>query len=440
MTAAYGEHVTGRGVIDALRDSLAEFRALAPRVAPERWRTPWAPGKWTIAQTMLHVAQWELIGAARVRMALVLTPCTMTPLDQDALMRVEARDVDGPRALAAFAGLREMNIALAAGLSAAERAKTCQHPERGAQTVERPVDDARRPRRAPLQADRVMPRLTPRVLSRIATVAAAVVLVASTPGAQAPPAASAPDPSSAPFVVSVWYRGGPAGVPRAKDLAAIRDLGFTAITWPVSAMKALADVTSLAKQAGLSVNVRGEYQTTGRRPSGDRPTRIERIDLAVKTMPVAELVPFAWRAIARGARELAFDSGEPVGAGLVDAKGETLPWAYAAAELARQLRINGDVLLHATPVSAITPQPPVPPAFDAVLLDAGKSWVLIATNLSRDHAIATIRLPADVPYALWLDILSGASMAMLSEPAGPRWTVDLGGWATRVYVIDKTLK
>jgi hypothetical protein len=66
--------------------------------------------------------------------------------------------------------------------------------------------------------------------------------------------------------------------------------------------------------------------------------------------------------------------------------------------------------------------------------------VVISTNLSAWAAHAVARLPAGVPYALWLNLLDASTMAMLSDPKGPRWTFDLAPWAAKVYVIDKDLK
>src|SRR6478672_8803380 len=59
-------------------------------------------------------------------------------------------------------------------------------------------------------------------------------------------------------VVSVWYRGSPAGTPRLDDLAAIRALGLTGITWPSNQGAALADVRRLAEIVGLAVVARPE--------------------------------------------------------------------------------------------------------------------------------------------------------------------------------------
>jgi hypothetical protein len=51
-----------------------------------------------------------------------------------------------------------------------------------------------------------------------------------------------------------------------------------------------------------------------------------------------------------------------------------------------------------------------------------------------------VHLPARVPYAIWLSLIEGSTLAMLNEAQGPRWNVDLKPWTPAVEVIDKTLK
>jgi hypothetical protein len=261
-----------------------------------------------------------------------------------------------------------------------------------------------------------------------------VIALAAILGAQQVQAPPKAPPEAA--GVSVWYRGVPAGTPRAEDLDAVAALSLTRVTWPVAHVAALPEVIRLAQQAGLTVIPRGDYAPLGAAGSG----RDAHVDIAVSTMPGEEVTPFAWRALAHGAREIAFDSGLPEGAGLTDRRGQIHPWALAAAGIARQLRINHAVIDQSRPGPPVVIDRPAPAAFDAVLLDSGRSWALVATNLSPSRARATAHLPAGVPYGLWVDLLTGSTMAMLSEPSGPKWAVNLEGWGVRVYVIDKVLK
>jgi hypothetical protein len=131
MPTPYAEHVGDWDPVDVLRTSLDEYRLLLPRISADAWRRPWAPGKWTIAQVVLHVAQWEIILGVRLRCAVALPNYTVQPMDQDPFVDVESKAVDGPTAAAGFLGVRQMNLALAASLTPEQRQIVVLHPERG---------------------------------------------------------------------------------------------------------------------------------------------------------------------------------------------------------------------------------------------------------------------------------------------------------------------
>ena len=131
MPTPYAEYVGDGDAVDLLRTSLAEYRTLVPRIPPATWARPWAPGKWTLGEIMLHVTQWEMILGIRVRCALAMRPYTLQPMEQDPFMALESKAVDGPTAAAAFEGVRGMNLALASSLSLDDRRVVAHHPERG---------------------------------------------------------------------------------------------------------------------------------------------------------------------------------------------------------------------------------------------------------------------------------------------------------------------
>ena len=122
-------------------------------------------------------------------------------------------------------------------------------------------------------------------------------------------AGSSQDPTAPAPIASIWYRG-VGGAPRESDLAEIRALGFTGVTWPASNAAHIADVERLAVQAGLTVTVRTGAEplttATALRPS---PT----VDVPVGKLAVAEIAPLVWRAVAHGARVVSFDAGVATG-------------------------------------------------------------------------------------------------------------------------------
>lgn len=262
-------------------------------------------------------------------------------------------------------------------------------------------------------------------MHRFVTLLALLGLLVATPALAADP------------VVGVWYRGTPAGTPKQEELAIIRALGFGAVTWPASQTRGLDALRAMAATAGLQVSV------------ADRPppvtaasllTPSDRLDLIVTPQSVDALTALAWRAVARGARTVMFDSGSPQGAGLENPDRSLKPWVRAAIDMARQFTANTRLIKALKPGPGVVVAPDLTPALDVVMLDADRSWVLIATNASPDPVAAMVRLPAGAPYAIWLDMLDATTLAMNGEAVGPRWSLKMAPRSARVYVIDKIMK
>ena len=241
-------------------------------------------------------------------------------------------------------------------------------------------------------------------------------------------------------IVSVWYRGVPAGTPRQGDLGAIRALGFNGVTWPRSHVGGVAEVRRLAALVGLTVIVADGPVALTETSALQSRTSSDRADIVVTPATAPLVLTLAWRAVAHGARTIAFDSGSPTGAGLEEKDGSLKPWVRSAIAVARQLTANAHLADIMKPGPAVTVTPPLSPAFDVVLLDADRSWVIVATNTSTKTSKTEVRLPAGAPYALWVSWLEGKPLAMVSEPGGPRWVVTMEPQSARVYIIDKAPK
>jgi uncharacterized damage-inducible protein DinB len=134
MLVPYAEHVGDRNPVELLTTTLEEYRDAAALLAEASWNQPWAAGKWTMRQVMVHVAQWEMIFGYRVMCAIASPGFTIQMADQDALL-THTGAVDGATAFAAFDGSRRLNIGVIQSLSAAERATCVTHPEYGTLTV-----------------------------------------------------------------------------------------------------------------------------------------------------------------------------------------------------------------------------------------------------------------------------------------------------------------
>ncbi len=239
--------------------------------------------------------------------------------------------------------------------------------------------------------------------------------------------------STAPPVVAIWYRGEPAGVPRANDLGTIRALGFSAIAWSRGGPTSLDTVRKMASTVGLTV-VDSDVPRLVTAASALSPG--ERADIPAGPATAA----LAWRAFAHGARTIVFDSGDATGAGLETPGRELRPWVREALAVSRQITVNARLAQSLKPAPGVLVWPDQSPELDVVMLDGDRSWVLAATNAGTTARSASVRLPAGTPYAIWINWLDGNSLSMLGEAPGPRWNFDIAPGAARVYLIDKVTK
>ena len=242
-----------------------------------------------------------------------------------------------------------------------------------------------------------------------------------------------PQASLAEPVVSIWYRG-TGGVPKPDDLAVIRAQGFSAITWPASQAAHAAELHRLAGTLGLGVSI----QTAPMPLAPDAASRPgDRVDVVVSRTTAAEIPAVVWRAVAHGARTIAFDPGTSSGSGLTDSSGRPAPWVAPAAAIARQLTFNARLFAEVRPGPTPTIQAPAPAGVEVVLLETPRVWVLVSTNTSASRITAVAELPKSVAPALWTSLLDGSGLSMLSRPTGPRWTFQLAPGEAGVWTIEK---
>jgi hypothetical protein len=242
-------------------------------------------------------------------------------------------------------------------------------------------------------------------------------------------AVSVPTAAAADPVISLWYRGTPAGVPRPDDLALIRAHGFRAVTWPSSQVAGLSELSRLAEAYDLAVVVQPTVSAAPLRG---------RLDVPVGRGRASDLPAIVWRALSHGARIISFDSGARHGAGLGQPGSQTPDWVAPAAALSRQIGANGPLFDQLRPASGVRFESSRPLSMEVALLEGGRSWVIVATN-TGGRARTVVQLPAQVPNALWVSLVDGETMGMLGEPSGPRWTVELDRGEAQVYVIDKSM-
>ena len=134
MNNPYGSYLQGREPLGALGETVPRLRELWKSIFPAAVERPYAPGKWTAQQIVMHLAQVEIITGTRLRQALTLDEYTVQPFDQDDWMRREPL-ADAALVYEAFCAMRAWNLALWRSLDSAERAKTFTHPEQGERTI-----------------------------------------------------------------------------------------------------------------------------------------------------------------------------------------------------------------------------------------------------------------------------------------------------------------
>jgi hypothetical protein len=126
----YGKYVEGMDLLASLEETSTRLEALVQGWTPEMFERSYAPGKWSARQLLTHLVHAEVVFGERIRFALTTPGYVVVPFDQDEWMKVES-SIDASAALAAYLGLRRVNLAFFRSLTAAQRAHRFQHPERG---------------------------------------------------------------------------------------------------------------------------------------------------------------------------------------------------------------------------------------------------------------------------------------------------------------------
>lgn len=230
-------------------------------------------------------------------------------------------------------------------------------------------------------------------------------------------------------VVAVWYRGSPAGQPNADDLARIRARGFSWIVWPSTYDSALEELRRRATAIGLQVIVAPDLPAAEGEPVARRPGRIE---FEARLLAPSSLPAEAWNAIFEDVQTLVFDPGDTEGtAGISGA------WADLAVAVSRQLSANPAIFDEIEPAAALALETRPLAGVRVRLFETRRAWVVAATNTAASSTHVVARLPVDVPYAIWVSLIDGSTIAMLDQPSGPRWAFDIGPGQALVYLIDK---
>jgi hypothetical protein len=128
------------GVSDPLKlqaAAPAKLAKLLKGVSAAKARKRPAPGKWSIAEIVAHIADTELVGGYRIRAILGNPGTPIIGFDQDVwvtALHYDKRDLK--RSLEQYRALREANLALLKTLTPEQWKHHGMHNERGPETVE----------------------------------------------------------------------------------------------------------------------------------------------------------------------------------------------------------------------------------------------------------------------------------------------------------------
>jgi len=125
-------HVEGHDAIKVQRATAAKLKKLIHGLTPRELKWKPAPGKWSIAEIVAHLADVEIVASWRMRSVLGANGTAIQPFDQEAWASVfEYGKLDASRSLEVFRVLRENNLAMLKALPRESWDHYGMHAERG---------------------------------------------------------------------------------------------------------------------------------------------------------------------------------------------------------------------------------------------------------------------------------------------------------------------
>jgi hypothetical protein len=124
--------VEGREPLSVLRATPEAAARAIEGLSPAQIRQPEAPGKWSIAAVLQHLADSDLVWGWRMRLILAQDRPALTGYDQDLWAeRLHYADADPAEALDTLRVLRRGNLALIARATPDDLQRVGVHAERG---------------------------------------------------------------------------------------------------------------------------------------------------------------------------------------------------------------------------------------------------------------------------------------------------------------------
>ena len=135
----YGRYLDGRPLTGILDSTPTQIADLLEAIGAEKAAVPPAPGKWSAAEILCHLADCELAFGFRLRQTLAEDAPTIQPFDQEKWAAAYS-GIPVSQALEAFTALRGWNLLLIRAALPAAADRPVMHPERGAMTFQTLVE------------------------------------------------------------------------------------------------------------------------------------------------------------------------------------------------------------------------------------------------------------------------------------------------------------
>jgi hypothetical protein len=135
----YDKFLDGRPVEEILAATAATLAGLIESIGPEKSGLAPAPGKWSPAEIIAHLADCEIVFAFRLRQTLAEDGPTIQPFDQEKWAATYP-GIGAGQALGVFKSVRQWNISLFKNVLPGAASRTVTHPERGTMTFQTIVE------------------------------------------------------------------------------------------------------------------------------------------------------------------------------------------------------------------------------------------------------------------------------------------------------------
>lgn len=135
----YDKFLDGRPLETILSSTVGAIETVLRGIGVERQSVAPAPGKWSAAQIISHLADCELVFAFRLRQTLAEDDHVVQPFDQDK-WAAHYEGITASEALAVFSAMRNWNVRLIHTALPGAANRTVTHPERGTMTFQTIVE------------------------------------------------------------------------------------------------------------------------------------------------------------------------------------------------------------------------------------------------------------------------------------------------------------